>query len=183
VTPPPSPGPWAFLRSAVFWTVAGVVVAVVAVLVTIYGINQSHADATKTLVPTSAPTSAPPKLQLKISAPQSSPAGGNISVSGEVTGLLGETLWIADQPADSPDKFVLSPQAVTTVDGPWQYFDREVGDQTDKGSAVTFIAIVANADCSQKLASVVSQAGDGEPSVSALPIGCIEVGRATTTLS
>ena len=80
----------------------------------------------------------------------------SVVVSGTVTGLGGNTLWILSR-HDVGKSFylVLGEEGVSPVitkDGPWSVTDEGMGDPPPiRGSAIVYHAVQANANCSRIL--------------------------------
>ncbi len=92
-------------------------------------------------------------------------------MSGSVTGLGGDTLWILSR-HDVGGSFYLVPGAaglspVRTKDGPWSVTDESVGNPSDRGGNVVYYAVQANADCAKNLSAMHNY--DSFPD---LPKGC-----------
>jgi hypothetical protein len=93
-------------------------------------------------------------------------AGQDVILSGSVTGLGDDDLWIISR-HEVGGSFYLIPPAITK-DGPWDVLDQRVGDPSDKGSYFVYYAVRANADCTKSLSSVRNSFRD-------LPQGCTVV--------
>ena len=95
----------------------------------------------------------------------------DVVVSGTVTGLGSNTLWILSKhEIGGSFYFVLGEAGVSPVitkDGPWSATDEGVGDPSDKGSAIVYYAVQANAECSRTLSSKQNYDSFHE-----LPTGC-----------
>ena len=76
----------------------------------------------------------------------------DILVSGSVTGLGSDTLWILSM-HEVGGSFYLVPPAITK-DGPWSVTDEDVGNPLDKGSNFVYYAVQANAECTNTLSSM-----------------------------
>lgn len=91
--------------------------------------------------------------------------GQDVLVSGSVTGLGSDTLWILSR-HDVGGSFYLVPPTITQ-DGPWSVTDENVGDPLDKGSNFVYYAVQANAECTKALSSM-----DIYDSFREIPKGC-----------
>jgi hypothetical protein len=125
-------------RSAVLWAVAGVV-AVIALSVWIFGFVPQQVLA-----------------QVRIDTPSegtSIRAGQDVLLSGSVTGLGADTLWIISKPDTGAGLYFLPARGpVADHDGNWQFLDQESGDPSNHN--IVFKAIQADGGCSEKLARV-----------------------------
>lgn len=125
--------------------------------------------------PSPSPTAA---AQATISAPVQMGPGSPVLVTGTVSGLESGKLWIFDQPADNPGKYIFSSDSpVTDRDGDWRIFNQGVGDESDIGSSVAFVAVVANEQCNRELLATAKAIATQEVSVQPLPAGCVEIER------
>lgn len=95
--------------------------------------------------------------------------GSSVDVEGTVTYLGANSLWLVTKPQAGGGSYYLTEHSpITTRDGDWFYTDSDVGDATDKGKTITYLAIEANTTCADGLAS----AGDD---VKVLPSGCTQL--------
>lgn len=75
-------------------------------------------------------------------------------VSGSLHGIGANTMWIVTKP-DAGDGYCTTIDApIATSDGNWSFEDQEVGDETDVGHEIPYIAVQADQTCSQGLSSV-----------------------------
>lgn len=95
----------------------------------------------------------------------------NVVVSGTVTGLGSNTLWILSKHEIGGSFYLVLGEAgvspVIIKDGPWSVTDEGVGNPSDKGSAIVYYAVQANAECSRTLS-----AKQNYDSFHELPTGC-----------
>ncbi len=96
--------------------------------------------------------------------------GQDVPVSGSVTGLGSDTLWILSR-HDVGGSFYLVPPTIVK-DGPWSVIDGNVGDSLDKGSNFVYYAVQANAECAKSLSSM-----DIYDSFKEIPKGCTTRGQ------
>ncbi|MGH3822538.1 MAG: hypothetical protein ACRDRA_06820 [Pseudonocardiaceae bacterium] len=75
--------------------------------------------------------------------------GQDVLVSGNVTGLGGDTLWILSWHEDGGSFYPVPP--AIPKDGPWKVFDRHVGNSSDRDSNFVYYAVQANSDCARDL--------------------------------
>jgi len=118
---------------------------------------------------TSPSSTAPAKPSVEFTKPTPNmpiEAGSGVAVSGRVSGLGNETLWLVTKPDAGGGAYYLTDNSpVARTDGSWSFPDTGVGDASDRGLSITYLAVAADAACSAALA----QAGD---TVDALPGGC-----------
>ncbi len=95
-------------------------------------------------------------------------AGQDVMLSGSVTRLGSDTLWIISRHEVGGSFFLTTP--LIEKDGPWSVLDRRAGDSSDKGSNFIYYAVQANADCAKSLSSIRN-------SFKNLPRGCIVQGQ------
>jgi hypothetical protein len=94
-------------------------------------------------------------------------AGSSVAVAGTVGGLGANTLWLLTKPDAGGGSYYFTEQSpVATQDGRWTFPDTGVGDNSDKGRNIAYLAIVANDTCS----STLTQAPDD--TIDSLPAGC-----------
>jgi hypothetical protein len=100
---------------------------------------------------------------------------GDVDLSGTVTGLGTDTLWILSWHS-SGGSFYMVPAAdgsispAATKDGPLAVTDQNVGDLGDRGKEIIYYAVQANLDCTHTLS--LKNTYD---SFRGLPEGCIPV--------
>lgn len=97
--------------------------------------------------------------------------GQDVVVSGSVTGLDDNTLWILSRHDVGGSFYLVSGAAglspVRTKDGPWSVTDESVGNPSDRGGNVVYYAVQANADCTRALSAMHNYDSLQEP-----PRGC-----------
>lgn len=140
--------------------------------------NTPPGSSSKSVMPDEGPA-VPPSVdgaQVEfLSPPEDTPinAGDNVKVSGTVTGLGATTLWILSWHQDGGSFFPISGAGgispVATKDGPWSITDEHVGDATDKGQAIVYTAVQADAECTKTLSAMHDY---GSFRDSDLPKGC-----------
>lgn len=77
-------------------------------------------------------------------------AGQDVELSGAVAGLGDDTLWIVSQNGADGSYY---PIDSVTQDGTWNIRDPSVGDTSDKGHDIFFLAVQANSDCAHTLST------------------------------
>jgi hypothetical protein len=96
----------------------------------------------------------------------------DVTVTGTVTGLGSNTLWILSWHEDGGSFFLIpgaaGVSAVTTKDGPWSTTDQNVGNSSDKGRTIAYTAVGANSECNKTLSAMRDDDSFREP-----PKGCI----------
>lgn len=107
--------------------------------------------------------------------------GSDALLHGTVSGLpQGHSLWLLSKPSSEvSDYFVVMKVPVAPVDGTWTAVDRSVGDIGDRGSSVSYLAVDADAYCSDGLiaeSSVIGFAGRART----IPTGCRISGQKAT---
>jgi hypothetical protein len=101
-----------------------------------------------------------PKANMRIDA------GASVAVSGTLSDIGHDTLWLLTKPDAGGGSYFLTDNApVATRDGTWSFPDTGVGDDSDRGKGITYLAVDADASCASKLTA----AGDA---VDSLPTGC-----------
>jgi hypothetical protein len=102
-------------------------------------------------------------------------ANGDIPVAGTVTGLAGDQLWVIvrSDVEGSGLYYLAQSDPVVEHDGAWQFVSEPVGDNTDKGHTITFIALQANSLCDDVLSSLPPD-NNGRLSLPAIPDGCVD---------
>jgi hypothetical protein len=111
-------------------------------------------------------------------------AGGDVSIAGTVTGLAGDFLWVVFRPEvdDSGLYYLAQSGPVTDHDGAWQFVSEQVGDSTDKGHHITFIALQANGSCHRVLSSLPPDS-NGWLSFTAIPDGCVDCAERSVSVA
>jgi hypothetical protein len=100
-------------------------------------------------------------------------AGQPLYVSGTVEGLNGDKLWILIKPEVGNGSYYLSyVSPVADSDGPWSFTANAVGDKSDVGHHIAFIAVKANQACSDSLARA-QRDSSGANGIPLLPNGCV----------
>jgi hypothetical protein len=127
---------------------------------------------------TSSPRGVSPGARVEIIQPDvgaTMQAGGDVSMAGTVTGLAGDFLWVVFKPEvdDSGVYYLARSGPVTDHDGAWQFVSEQVGDSTDKGHHITFIALQADGSCHRILSSLPVDS-NGWLSFTAIPEGCVD---------
>jgi hypothetical protein len=79
-------------------------------------------------------------------------AGDDVSGSVQVAGLGGDTLWIVSRHDDGGSYYLVSPPIAK--DGYSSFLDESVGDSSDRGSSISYFAVLANAGCAQALSAI-----------------------------
>lgn len=84
--------------------------------------------------------------------------GNDVKVSGTVTDLGDNTLWIWSWHQDGESFFLISGEKgispATTKNGPWVITDQHVGNKTDRGKTITYTAVQANTECAKTLSAM-----------------------------
>lgn len=92
--------------------------------------------------------------------------GSNVDVEGTASFLGANSLWLLTKPQAGGGHYYLTEHTpVTHTDGDWFYTDSDVGDLTDKGKTITYLAIMADPTC----ATTSSKADE---TIEELPRGC-----------
>lgn len=183
---------WAFVILPVVTALIGILIATMSIRPKPPGHTASpNSSLTSTPVPSSstppsssisAPTATSPAqsspISVEIRPPSMIHAGGDAELDGTVTGLGQASLWIIEQPSDSPGTLVISSDGpVATSDGPWKLSATEIGDPSDIGHQMGFVAIRADENCSERFLKIIHDAGVNAPEIDpALYQGCTKVG-------
>jgi hypothetical protein len=127
-----------------------------------------------TTSPTSPPAAPVATITFASPAGQTVQPARDLAASGTVQGLQGDTLWIVTRPDHGDGKYYLTKDGpVVDQDGPWNFVDEAVGDNSDRGASITYIGIQANAACSTKLAATPPDPNaDGNRAFAIIPSEC-----------
>jgi hypothetical protein len=174
---------WWFATSAITVTCASIIVIAVSAFQTSTGTEHEPSPpppSPTTHPPTSSSFTSPPP-PTKPSTPAAAftkPAEGapirvrsSVAVAGTADHLGENNLWLMTKPdAGGGGYYFTGSSPVTTRDGAWQFLDTEVGDETDIGKNVTYVAILADTACSSYLTT-----NSVNDSVDNLTAGCSEI--------
>jgi hypothetical protein len=103
--------------------------------------------------------------------------GQDVNVSFQVSGLTADkTVWLfAVSSTDPTIYYFTSDGPIATKDGRIERLDPDVGDSSDAGATLSYVAVEASRDCNSILS--VAAKGQGDPPSITPPDSCIEIGQ------
>jgi hypothetical protein len=153
--------------SAVVATVAVATIAIIVVITVTDSFGDSGGSTAKPSSTNNSNEREPPQVQFTLpSENMLITFGQDVDVAGTLRGIGDDTLWLVTKPDAGEGFYYLTANGpVARQDGDWSFPDTEVGDETDKGMGIYYLAVQANKHCADILSST-------DTKIKPLPTGC-----------